>query len=408
MLLLVTNKHTLLLISLPNAVCLKESKKKESKKRSEGEVIKMLADPKCVTCGTVFGSLELMRKHFDTEFHLNNVRLRVEGKKPLTHHEFKVSASHAGNNGDEDGDGTGVPLFSCQLCKKSFRSVQTLQSHVKSTAHLMRKEQRIISRDSEAASMLSSTSLGSAAIGLHRRHKTHHKPDAAKAHRDPTVKVTALDREEDVSEVRCFFCGLLSPSFEDNTVHLKDSHDFSLPLAHRCRDPLGLMKYVARKINGLMCLVCNENTKKYETLDALRSHMREACHDCIILSPEYAEFYTGTLDDKDTPAEEIAGDALVVSGGGKTIVKRDAQDGLFQHKRETMEQVESRKAIMAQTSEANAVLRRERLEIMRPQLTQQAKDTQRIERRFQRERLKIGIRANKLHPKGYDGEGEVN
>jgi pre-60S factor REI1 len=368
----------------------------------------MSAEPKCVTCGTGFVSLELMRKHFETEFHLNNVRLRVEGKKPLTHHEFKVSFAQASD--DVDGDGSAAPLFSCQLCKKSFRSVQTLQSHVKSTAHLMRKEQRIINRDSEAASMLSSTSLGSAAVGLHRRHKTHHKRAAAKdVHCDPAgAKLSAVDREADVSDVRCFFCGLASPAAEDNLVHLKEAHGFAIPLAHRCRDQAGFMAYVARKINGLMCLVCNETTKKYDSLAALRSHMIEVGHDRIVLGPEYAEFYSGALDDKDAPAEEIAGDALVVLGGQRTIVKRDAQDGLFQHKRDTQEQTESRRAIVAQTSESNAVLRRERLELMRPALTLQAKDTQRIERRYQRERLKIGLRANKLHPKGYDGEGEVN
>ena len=362
----------------------------------------MSAEPKCVTCGAAFPSLEVMRKHFDTEYHLNNVRLRVEGKKPLTHHEFRSSAAADQDDGEEGTNDT--PLFSCQLCKKSFRSVQTLQSHVKSTAHLMRKEQRIINRDSEAASMLSSTSLGSAAVGLHRRHKTHHKPDTT--HRDPAIKISALDKEEDVSELRCLFCGYLSPTAEENFEHLAKVHEFSIPLVRRCRDRVELMKYLARKVNGLLCLVCNENTKKYETLEALRSHMRESHHERIILGPEYAEFFTGALDDHDAPVQEIAGDALIV--GQRTILKRDGQDGLFQRHRETSEQLETRKAIMSQTSEANAVLRRERLELMRPQLTLQAKDTQKMERRYQREMLRVGMRTNKLHIKGYDGEGEVN
>ena len=155
---------------------------------------------KCTTCCIPFGNVDDMRKHYQTEYHLNNVRLRVEGKPVITQTEFRHSgAGSAKMLGADPIDGpTDAPVFSCTLCKKAFRSMQTLQSHVKSTAHLMKKEQRILARDSDAASMLTTTSLGSAAIGLHRRFKMH----KAKKHKDPNgsaiKEVPVAEREEDV------------------------------------------------------------------------------------------------------------------------------------------------------------------------------------------------------------------
>lgn len=355
--------------------------------------------PRCTTCNIVFDSTEAMRKHYETDFHLSNVRLRVDGKKPLTQTEYRHS------NPNPDSEEAGAPLFSCSLCKKAFRSIQTLQSHVKSTAHLMRKEQRIISRDSEAASMLSSTSLGSAAIGLHRRHKTHNK--ARIIHKDPAAtKVAADDKEEDVDEVRCLFCGLKSDTMDHNLEHLLKEHSFTIPLRHRCTDVKGLMLYLARKVNGLMCLVCGEDSKNVSSLGALRDHMKACDHERLVLTTEYNEFYGDTLDDYDPVTTMPSQEGQLVIGT-RTLFKRDAP-GLHQKHQETEEHQVERKAIMSAAQQANAVLRRERQDLMRPELNRQAKEYQRREERFYSQQLRVSLRANKLHPKGYDGEGEVN
>lgn len=361
---------------------------------------------KCTTCSVRFDTVEIMRKHYDTEYHLNNVRLRVEGKKTLTQTEYRHSYAQ-GNEEDE----AGAPIFSCTLCKKAFRSIQTLQSHVKSTAHLMRKEQRILSRDSEAASMLSSTSLGSAAMGLHRRHKTHHKGKTGTAHKDPATIVSVEDREEDVDEKRCFFCGFGSESMQTNLEHMQSKHEFTIPLRKRCTDVEGLLKYLSRKINGLMCLTCGAESKKhYVSLEALRDHMKACSHERIVLTTEYNEFYGNTLDDMEPVEDASTEGQLVLQGDGRptrTIFRRDGE-GLVKRHQETEKQRTDRKMITAQESEAAAVMRRERQEELRPQWTKQAKEYQRREERFYSQQLRVSLRANKLHPKGYDGEGEVN
>jgi pre-60S factor REI1 len=364
--------------------------------------------PRCTTCNILFESKDLMRKHYDTDIHLSNVRRRVEGQKPLTQSEYR----HSHPNEEEDADGT--PLYSCSLCKKSFRSIQTLQSHVKSTAHLMRKEQRIISRDSEAASMLSSTSLGSAAIGLHRRHKMHNKVRIA--HKDPAaphsaaekVKVSMEDKEEDVDEVRCFFCGFKSETMEQNLEHLEREHEFFVPLKHRCTDMKGLLLYLARKVNGLMCLVCGPDTKCMVSLAALRDHMHACDHERIVLTTEYNDFFGNSLDDFDPVATMPVNEGQLVINGSRTVFKRDAGAGMHLKHKEIEEVTVERKAITTAAQQANAVLRRERQDIMRPELTRQAKEFQRRERQYQTQMLRVSLRANKLHVKGYDGEGEVN
>ncbi|KAH9579757.1 zinc finger protein [Trypanosoma melophagium] len=163
--------------------------------------------PRCGTCNAVFETTEAVRKHYESEYHLHNVRLRVEGQRPLTAQEYK----HLRGAEYDDGNQDGRPQFACKLCKKTFHSVQTLQAHVRSTAHLIKKEQRILARDSDAATALTSTSLGSAAIGLHRRHnaKRLKVPDSS-TNTKKTAKVGLEDREEDVNEMRCLFCGVLS------------------------------------------------------------------------------------------------------------------------------------------------------------------------------------------------------
>lgn len=360
-----------------------------------------MSNPQCTTCHVAFENAEEMRKHFGSEFHVANVRLRVEGRGPLTKQQFNLQTHQ---------DDSAGPAFSCNLCKKTFRSVQTLQSHVKSTEHLMRKEARIIQRDSNAGSMLSSTSLGSAALGLHRRHKAHHKDRFA----DPTttpLKVAAAIRENDVDENTCFFCGLPSKTVSLSLDHMRQEHEFTLPLAHRINNLVGLLQYLARKVNGCLCLVCGANTKKFDSLEALRHHMIACQHDYVVLSPEYQEFYDGRLDDPEAVCEPIASDTLVVvqtDRDGRThqraIVRRN-ENHLLIRRTETEKQTVERRAITAAANEASALILRERAEATKGERKKELNLKGHCEAARSRHTMELGVRSNKLHPKGFDGEG---
>ncbi|KAG5498720.1 hypothetical protein JKF63_03008 [Porcisia hertigi] len=364
---------------------------------------------RCGTCNVVLEDGEGMRTHYGSEFHLTNVRRRVEGLRPLSQQEHRFA--------DKDVEGAkldecGAPLYSCTLCKKTFRSVQTLQAHVRSTAHLMRKEQRIIGRDSEAATMLTSTSLGSAAMGLHRRNNakkgTGGRADAKQKKTGP--KVHAQEREEDTSEVRCMFCGFLSADVESNVDHLERLHQFTIPLTNHCTDKPALLAYLARKINGLMCIVCNERTRSFNSLEALRDHMRETNHERLILSPEYQEFYDVALEDpqeaRPVQLEGVRGDELILShdkaNKKRIVLKREAEVPRARP-RETEEQNEKRLAILAAEQETRALAKQEQKEL----IVAQNKEAAWVAKRSGGERhdlqLDVSMRTNKLHPKGYDG-----
>lgn len=374
----------------------------------------------CGTCAVKFTTVEELRKHYSSEWHSTNVRLRVEGKRRLTQSEFRQQNGGAADDG-EVGAGGQATFYSCSICNRHFKSIQTLQSHVRSTEHLLQKEKRILARDSEAASALTSTSLGSAAIGLHRRAKAH--KSAAKKFVDPSEQEaikrreklghipTAEDRDADVDETRCIFCGYKSADVDGNLAHMKAYHAFQLPLAHRVKDRVGLLSYLARKVNGLLCLVCNDTTKMFPSLEALRAHMHAKQHEYLHLTSEYNEFYDGNLDDgeavekvDDEPSDKLV---LAPSGEKKVIRRRDDAAPVPRHV-EPVAQVEQRRMIAAQAHEAQAVILRERREMEHKSQVQEFKNIQHQHRRRQHFNLATGLRANKLHPKGFDGEGEFN
>lgn len=365
---------------------------------------------RCGTCNVVLNGGDNLQQHYNSETHLNNVRRRVEGLRPLTAQEMRRQAQEEGMAMDP----SGAPIFSCTLCKKTFHSVQTLQTHVRSTAHLMRKEQGIVARDSEAASMLTMTSLGSAAMGLHRRHKAKRSALKNASAGPKAPKVSPKDRDEDVSVTRCFFCGQPSETMELNVMHMRKYHQFYIPMENRCKDVEGLLAYASRKVNGLMCLVCNERTRSFPSLDALRDHMREVDHEKIVLGPEYEEFYECALEDplaieKVEMAGAQATEVVLSSDSGKKrVLKMREVDAPRSRLRETTEETERRRAILAAETECLALVKQEQKELRASQDQEQQKMLKRQGTEFKHHQLKVNLRSNKLHPKGYDGEGLLN
>lgn len=383
---------------------------------------------RCATCDATMESEEGFRQHYGSDYHIANVRRKVEGLRALTVAEYaRVNQTQVDKAEATGVDANGVVFYSCTLCKKTFRSVQTLQTHVRSTAHLMRKEQRIITRDSEAASMLTMTSLGSAAMGLHRRHNA--KRSAAKKSevrkRTDAPKVSAEHREADTSETRCLFCGHGSASAGANLTHMDKFHNFNIPMEDHCPNKPVLVDYLARKVNGLMCLVCSEKTRSFASLEALRAHMYEAGHERVVLSPEYQEFYDCPLEDPGNAKRveldglQADGTELVLAGKARgraanedrqkkrVLLKREAEVPRVRA-RETPEQAQKRLAILNSEHKALTIAKQEQRELMAERNKDQAKLVTRYEGEFNKQQMRVHLRSNKLHPKGYDGDGVMN
>lgn len=386
----------------------------------------------CNTCREVFRSLDELRRHFDSELHRYNVRARVEGSPTMDRAEFR--RANGGADPDTVGQFAPAPIFTCNLCKRTYKSAQTLQSHLKSTEHLIRKEQKILQRQSDAGSVLSSASLGSAAMGLHRRHKAHTKNLLARNGGGASVdgipvlesvidddgrvvmravatapKVPLEDREADVTPARCFFCGFKSAHISSNLTHMREVHQFTLPLEDDITNLAGMMDYISKKINACLCLVCAENTKRYATLEALRGHMRSAGHERLALGPEYQEFYASKMDDGSEAKlnlveDERTGQLVVKTAAGVSIMPREPElCGAVRHQRESLVEKDERRLLTAQRVEEHQLMVRERAELEAPKWKEQNQLAGRQKLQQQQWDMKVSINANKFHPKGWDG-----
>eukprot|EP00752_Nemacystus_decipiens_P007806 g6972.t1 len=95
----------------------------------------------------------------------------------------------------------------------------------------------------------------------------------------------------------CIFCDFVSPSFEDNCAHMLNQHGFFIPDVEYLKDPRGLVAYVEAKVKlGHICPYCNGKGKTFHSYRALQQHMTDRSH-CKLLYDEdedlheYEAFY---------------------------------------------------------------------------------------------------------------------
>ena len=97
---------------------------------------------------------------------------------------------------------------------------------------------------------------------------------------------SALTLEEKIAAARsrlsptdCLFCAHVSPSIEDNILHMSGEHSFFIPDLEYLTDPTGLITYLGEKIAvGNVCIYCNGKGREFRTLDAVRKHMIDKSH----------------------------------------------------------------------------------------------------------------------------------
>ena len=280
--------------------------------------------------------------------------------------------------------------------------------------------------------MLSSTSLGSAALGLHKRFKQHQKHkeklkaerqvassrvgggggDDGGEHGDAHPPVPVEDREADVCSKRCFFSGHLSDSTEENLQHMLKYYGFTIPMVDKCRDIEGLLQYLAVKLNGLLCLVCGTKTKRYASLTALRGHMREAGHERIVLTSEYNDFYSVSLDDGQAsgslPSNLIDKEeqgALVLANGQRVMQKDAPVVGAVRSRPETAQQAEERRLLTQAANQQHTALLKQFREETRKSEKKKRKIQHREMARLHHHDLKVGTKTGMAHPKGFEGDG---
>ena len=101
---------------------------------------------------------------------------------------------------------------------------------------------------------------------------------------------------EAISQSNCLFCPHESLSIEDNMRHMSKSHSFFIPDLDFVTDLEGFLIYLGAKVgDGKLCLLCNNHSRQFRTIQACQEHMIDKGH-CMIEYQgdavlEYADFY---------------------------------------------------------------------------------------------------------------------
>jgi len=239
---------------------------------------------------------------------------------------------------------------------------------------------------------------------------------------------------EAIPNTSCLFCSSSSSSsVEENLKHMSSSHSFFVPdLEYFLVDVEGLLTYLGEKVGcGFLCLWCNEKGKAFHTVDSAQAHMRDKGHTKMLHEGdalfEYADFYDyrpsypdydpdkatetdmevecgsdsnkGDDDDEEVAVEEVDGDGYtLVLPSGATVGHRSL---LRYYKQSLNPRFHGRNAIVAKHRTAVQKLMSHYKALGWAGCTGEAakvkaKDIQFAQKAFHKNRMQIGVKANKL------------
>jgi pre-60S factor REI1 len=200
-----------------------------------------------------------------SEWHRYNLKRKVLEIAPVTLEQFneKLTLQAPKETIKQD--------YYCKVCKKGFKSENTLNSHFVSKKHIQLQtamgtnEQVFIvdKKDSEITKDSFKRRLGMA--------KTE------------SEIIELLDEKERnsiiLSPKDCLFCPISNSSFEDNLIHMSKSHSFFIPDIENIVDLSGLIQYLGNKISvANVCIFCTGKGKMLHSLEATRDHMISKGH----------------------------------------------------------------------------------------------------------------------------------
>ena len=104
------------------------------------------------------------------------------------------------------------------------------------------------------------------------------------------------EESEAIPQSYCLFCPHESVTVEDNMRHMSKSHSFFIPDLDFITDLEGFLVYLGAKVgDGKICLLCNNRSRQFRTIQACQEHMVDKGH-CMLdyegdAMLEYADFY---------------------------------------------------------------------------------------------------------------------
>ena len=235
----------------------------------------------CITCRVAFVDAELQRAHYKTEWHRYNLKRKVAELAPVSAENFEERVIAQRQLDAQQAEGKVIQH--CQVCRKSFSTTKSFESHVRSRKH--RGAARALEKQKNKEPTCKADG--------------HGEPATARADvDDPDMEEE--EEEEVVSEpldtTECLFCPHVSHDMETNLEHMSKEHGFFIPDLEYLTDLSGLMGYLAEKVGVWnMCLYCNEKGKTFHMVEAVQHHMIDKGHCKLFFEGdaalEFAEYY---------------------------------------------------------------------------------------------------------------------
>jgi len=236
---------------------------------------------------------------------------------------------------------------------------------------------------------------------------------------------------EAIPNTCCLFCTASASTVEENLKHMSTLHSFFVPDLEYLVDADGLLTYLGEKVGcGFLCLWCNEKGKAFHTVDAAQTHMRDKGHTKMLHEGdalfEYADFYdyrpsypdydesknadtdmevecgsqsTQETEDEEVELEQVDGDGYtMVLPSGATVGHRSL---LRYYKQSLNPRFHGSNALVSKHRTAVQKLMSHYKALGWAGCTGEAakvkaKDIQFAQKAFHKNRMQLGIKANKM------------
>lgn len=247
----------------------------------------------CLTCQISLPSTAHQREHYKSEWHLYNLKRKLNQLKSITEDEFnQIKIKHTMDVGQGQKENSNESTFYCDVCGKNFVNQKAFKQHNASNKHVrqMAIAARLLNRYNHNQQKTKS------------RDKEQQPEEENKDEEFNESDWEEMDSDEEILETipidECLFCSHHSTDIESNLTHMATIHSFFIPDLEYCIDVKGLLLYLGTKIaHGHCCLWCSDNGKTFSSTKSTQQHMIDVGHTKIIFHNrtesllEFEDFY---------------------------------------------------------------------------------------------------------------------
>ncbi|ELP84226.1 hypothetical protein EIN_064510 [Entamoeba invadens IP1] len=254
----------------------------------------------CSTCCVQFDTSEDRNTHYKSDYHVFNLKRKAVLLDPISQSKFAELTKK------DTATPTEVFTYYCSACKKRYQTENQMKEHENSKKHkanLKKKENPTT---------------------VIKKEKVEQEDE------DPYADLPEQTIDEMIQERKslapkmtsknCLFCDLESESPEKNLEHMDVEHNFLIPNVECCCDINGLIQYLHEKICiGYLCIWCSHETSSFQSYQAVREHMINACH-CKMLYEtknieEYDDYYEYIEDPNQVQIISVDDTTMELSNG---------------------------------------------------------------------------------------------